>query len=166
MIGYTVKRCWDSSVIYRKRWITRGYFERTWRACQRLCKGDNFDPAVELSVLCRCKVFRVMYALGGVLLATFSRSVEKQYHGRVGCNPRWHYSEWGLSTWRQVWRRRKLCGWIGYYNSLDPRLQNLFHYVKTARLLYSLRFILEIAGDLNTLTHGCTSWGKLWPMGR
>ena len=108
---------------------------------------------------------RVMWTLGGGVLVIYSRSVEDQYHGRVGCNPLWHYPVCSLSTWRRVRRRRKPCGWIGYYNSLDSRLQNQLHYMKTTRLLYSLQIILEITGGLNTLIHGVSLWEKLWPMG-
>ena len=147
-----------------------GYLSQTLNHCIRYKRDTSHEggscPNCQIFSAMSMRVLQVMLTLGGALLVTYSRSVEDQYHGRVRCNPLWHYPVWSLSTWRQVRLRRKPCGWTGYYSSFDSRLPIQLHYMKTTRLLYSLQIIPEITGDLNTLIHGVTLWEKLWPIGR
>ena len=79
-------------------------------ACLSEVMQGGSCPSCQISSATLMRVLRVTLTLGGALLVTFSRSVEDQYHGRVGCNPLWHYPVWSLNTWRRVRLRRKPCG--------------------------------------------------------
>jgi len=100
-----------------------GYLSQTLNHCIRYKRDTSNEdgvpvrgyargscPSCQISSATLMRVLRLMLTLGGALLVTFSRSVEDQYHGRVGCNPLWHYPVWSLSTWRRVRLRKKPCG--------------------------------------------------------
>ena len=81
-----------------------GYLSQTLNHCIRYKRNASNEndvpvrgyargscPSFQTFSAMSMRVLRVMLTLGGALLVTYSRSVEDQYHGRVGCNPLWHY---------------------------------------------------------------------------
>ena len=100
-----------------------GYLSQTLNYCIRYKRDTLHEDGVPVRGYARgscpsCQTFSVMLmrvlwvmlTLGEALLVTYSRSVEDQYHDRVGCNPLWHYPVWSLSTWWRVRLHRKPCG--------------------------------------------------------